>query len=135
MIRVLTNYAIRTGIRRESAAGRNENAVLGGRNSLGDPDICNAAPNRRDRAPFAPLPDEVDVLIAGCGPAGLWLAAHLPRFPEIGALIVERKPGQMEKGQADGLNTRTMEMVQASSFAETVESCWVDQTTFWTPAP
>ncbi len=64
----------------------------------GDPDIRNAAPNRRDRGPHAPLPREVDVLVAGCGPAGLCLAAQLSGFPEIDVMIVERKPGPIEKG-------------------------------------
>lgn len=103
----------------------------------GDPDIRNAAPGRRDRTPFAPLPEKVDVLIAGCGPAGLCLAAQLSQFPEIETMIVERKPGPLEKGQADGINTRTMEMFQAFGFGEKVkrESYWVNQTTFWTPDP
>ncbi len=103
----------------------------------GNPDIQNAAPKQRDRSAFAPLPDKVDVLIAGCGPAGLCLAAQLAAFPEINTMIVERKPGPLEKGQADGVNTRTMEMFQAFGFGETVkrESYWVNQTTFWTPDP
>lgn len=103
----------------------------------GDPDIKDAAPDRRFRGPFAPLPDKVDVLIAGCGPAGLCLAAQLSQFPDITTMIVERKPGPMEKGQADGINTRTMEMFQAFGFGEKVkrESCWVNQTAFWTPDP
>lgn len=103
----------------------------------GDPDIQNAAPNRRDRGQFAPLPERVDVLIAGCGPAGLCLAAQLSQFPEIDTMIVDPKPGPMEKGQADGVNTRTMEMFQAFGFGEKVkrESYWVNQTTFWTPDP
>ncbi|GAB4359089.1 MAG: FAD-binding monooxygenase [Oricola sp.] len=103
----------------------------------GDPDIRNAAPNRRDRSAHAPLPEKVDVLIAGCGPAGLCLAAQLSQFPEIDTMIVERKPGPIVKGQADGINTRTMEMFQAFGFAEKVkrESYWVNQTTFWTSDP
>ncbi len=103
----------------------------------GDPDIKNAAPDRRDRSAHAPLPQKVDVLIAGCGPAGLCLAAQLSQFPEIDTMIVERKPGPIEKGQADGINTRSMEMFQAFGFAEKVkrESYWVNQTTFWTPDP
>jgi phenol 2-monooxygenase len=103
----------------------------------GDPDIKNAASNRRDRTPFAPLPEKVDVLIAGCGPAGLCLAAQLSQFPQIDTMILERKPGPLEKGQADGINTRTMEMFQAFGFGEKVkrESYWVNQTTFWTPNP
>lgn len=103
----------------------------------GDPDLKTAAPGRRDRAPFAPLPDEVDVLIAGSGPAGTCLFAQLSQFPEIETMLVERKPGPIEKGQADGVNTRTMEMFQAFGFGEKVkrESYWVNQTNFWVPDP
>lgn len=103
----------------------------------GDPDIRNAAPCRRHRGPHAPLPEKVDVLIAGCGPAGLCLAAQLSQFPQIETMIVERKPGPIEKGQADGINTRTMEMFQAFGCGEKVkrESYWVNQTAFWSPDP
>jgi phenol 2-monooxygenase len=43
----------------------------------------------------------------------------------------------LEKGQADGINTRTMEMFQAFGFGEKVkrESYWVNQTAFWSPDP
>ena len=103
----------------------------------GDPDLRDAAPCRREHGAFSPLPETVDVLIAGCGPAGLCLAAQLSQFPEIDVMIVEPKPGPMEKGQADGVNTRTMEMFQAFGFGEKVkrESYWVNQTSFWTPDP
>ena len=52
-------------------------------------------------------------------------------------MIVEPKPGPIEKGQADGVNTRSMEMFQAFGFGETVkrESYWVNQTAFWMPDP
>lgn len=103
----------------------------------GDPDIKNAAPNRRDRAEHAPLPEKVDVLIAGTGPAGLCLAAQLAQFPEIDTMIVEASPCNINKGKADGINTRTMEMFQAFGFADKVkrESYWVNQTAFWMPDP
>lgn len=103
----------------------------------GDPDVKTAAPGRRERGPYVPLPKKVDVLIAGCGPAGLCLAAQLAQFAEIDTMIVDPKPGPIEKGQADGVNTRTMEMFQAFGFAETVkrESYWVNQTAFWMPDP
>lgn len=103
----------------------------------GDPDILNAAPNRRDRSAHAPLPNKVDVLIAGTGPAGLCLAAQLSQFPEIETMIVESSPCNIEKGKADGINTRTMEMFQAFGFADKVkrESYWVNQTAFWMPDP
>ena len=103
----------------------------------GDPDVANAAARRRDRSDHAPLPEKVDVLIAGTGPAGLCLAAQLAQFPQIETMIVERDPRNIEKGKADGINTRTMEMFQAFGFADTVkrESYWVNQASFWMPKP
>jgi phenol 2-monooxygenase (NADPH) len=103
----------------------------------GDPDIKQAAPARRDRSANAPLPDQVDVLIVGTGPAGLCLAAQLAQFPEIDTMIVEASPRNIEKGKADGISVRTMEMFQAFGFAEKVkrESYWVNQTSFWAPDP
>ncbi|PHR18956.1 MAG: phenol 2-monooxygenase [Hoeflea sp.] len=103
----------------------------------GDPDIKDAAPGRRQTGACRPLPETVDVLIAGCGPAGLCLAAQLAQFSDIETMIVEPKSGPIEKGQADGVNTRSMEMFQAFGFGETVkrESYWVNQTAFWMPDP
>ncbi|MGH1416438.1 MAG: FAD-dependent monooxygenase [Pelagimonas sp.] len=101
----------------------------------GNPDIKTAAPNRRDRQDNAPLPEKVDVLIVGTGPAGLCLAAQLAQFPDISTMIVEASPSNIVKGKADGLNTRTMEMLQAFGIADTVkrETYWVNQTSFWMP--
>lgn len=101
----------------------------------GDPEIAPTAPAWRDSA--GALPAEVDVLIAGSGPAGLCLAAQLAKVPEIRTMIVEPKFGPMEKGQADGINVRSMEMFQAFGFADKVkrESVWINETTFWNPDP
>ena len=103
----------------------------------GNPDIREAAPNRRNRGINEPLPEKVDVLISGTGPAGLCLAAQLSQFPDIETMIVERMPTNIIKGKADGINTRTMEMFQAFGFADKVkrETYWVNQTNFWMPDP
>jgi phenol 2-monooxygenase (NADPH) len=99
----------------------------------GDPDVSPAAPGHR-RAED-PLPETVDVLIAGTGPAGLCLAAQLARVPQIRTLVVEPRLAPMEKGQADGISVRTMEMFQAFGFGEKFlrESVWINETTFWAP--
>jgi phenol 2-monooxygenase len=101
----------------------------------GDPEIAD--PTERYQASGAqdPFPEEVDVLIVGCGPAGLTLAAQLSAFPDIKTCIVEQKPGRMLLGQADGIACRTMEMFEAFNFSERVlkEACWINETTFWKP--
>ena len=101
----------------------------------GDPDIQPAEPARR--VGTNGLPTHVDVIIAGCGPAGLCLAAQLARYRNISTMIVEPKSGPMEKGQADGISVRSMEMFQTFGFAEKLsrESVWINETTFWTPNP
>ena len=101
----------------------------------GDPDLAPAnpdAPARRDA-----LPAEVDVLIIGCGPAGLTLAAQLSAFPEISVAIVDQKSGPLQVGQADGIACRTIEMFNAFGFAEAVmrEGYWVNEVCFWKPSP
>jgi phenol 2-monooxygenase len=81
------------------------------------------------------LPEEVDVLIVGCGPAGLTLASQLAAFPKIRTCIVDQKSGPLQLGQADGIACRTMEMFEAFGFAERVlkEAYWVNETSFWKP--
>ena len=95
----------------------------------GDPTITPAAGAPQTER----LPSSVDVLIVGSGPAGLTLAAQLSAFPDIVTRIVEAKSGPMEKGQADGVSCRSMEMFEAFGFAHMVmrEAFWVNETTFW----
>ena len=80
--------------------------------------------------------DTVDVLIVGAGPAGLTLAAQMSAFRNIKTRIIERKPGPLEVGQADGVACRSVEMFEAFGFAEKVlkESYWVNEVAFWRPA-
>lgn len=101
----------------------------------GDPDMLDAVRNAAALAETDALPETVDVLIVGCGPAGLTLAAQLCAFPSIDVRIVEQKAGPLELGQADGIACRTMEMFHAFGFAEKVlrEAYWVNETTFWKP--
>ena len=98
----------------------------------GDPDL---RPVSEAAAARTAPPAEVDVLIVGCGPAGLTLAAQLSAFPGIVTRIVERKDGPLELGQADGVACRTMEMFEAFGFCERVEreAYWVNETVFWRP--
>jgi phenol 2-monooxygenase (NADPH) len=101
----------------------------------GDPAIADPAERHAGSGASGPLPQEVDVLIIGCGPAGLTLAAQLAAFSDIRTAIVEQKPGPLLLGQADGIACRTMEMFEAFGFSERVlkEACWINETTFWKP--
>ncbi|ASN37780.1 phenol 2-monooxygenase [Arthrobacter sp. 7749] len=99
----------------------------------GDPDIRRAAPGRRTPGT---LPTQVDVLIAGTGPAGSVLAAQLAEFPDISTLVVERREAALELGHADGVACRTVEMFNGFGLAEALmrEAYWVNETSFWGPA-
>ncbi|MFI5061914.1 MAG: FAD-dependent monooxygenase, partial [Actinomycetales bacterium] len=80
-----------------------------------DPRIRPAAGVGIDRP--AELPDQVDVLIVGTGPAGMITAAQLSQFPGITTRIVERRSGRLAIGQADGIQARSVETFQAFGFA------------------
>src|ERR1041385_5219946 len=101
----------------------------------GDPEIADPAQRYAASGASGAVPAEVDILIVGCGPAGLTLAAQLSAFPDIKTAIVEQKSGPLARGQADGIACRTMEMFEAFGFAERVtkEACWINETSFWKP--
>ena len=100
----------------------------------GDPDVRPPAPGRENGQ--GPLPEEVDVLVVGTGPAGVVLAAQLAEFSGITTRVVERREGPLAKGQADGVACRTVEMFEAFGLADKLvrEAYWVNETTFWGPA-
>lgn len=91
----------------------------------GDPDILTEE-----------LPDAVDVLIVGSGPAGALLAAQLSTFPGISTRLVERRDGPLQAGQADGVACRTVEMFDAFGLSGKLlrEAYWVNETVFWRPS-
>lgn len=100
----------------------------------GDPEILEPSEHTKPSS-AGTLPNEVDVLIVGCGPAGLTLAAQLSAFPDINTRIVEQKPGPLRLGQADGVACRTVEMFEAFGFSERFlkEAYWINETSFWKP--
>ncbi len=93
----------------------------------GDPSVARAKPVSSQHG--------VDVLIVGCGPAGLTLATQLCAFGDISLRIIDRKPGPLEFGQADGIACRSVEIFQAFGFAERVirEGYQVNEVSFWRP--
>lgn len=101
----------------------------------GDPRVKPAAGVGVDRP--EELPDEVDVLIVGSGPAGMIAAAQLAQFPNVVARMVERRPGRLAIGQADGIQARSVETFQAFGFAERIiaEAYRITEMCFWKPDP
>jgi phenol 2-monooxygenase len=67
------------------------------------------------------VPDEMDVLIVGTGPAAVTVAAQLSRFPSIQVRAIEKREGRLTQGQADGIQARSVETFQAFGFASAIE--------------
>lgn len=101
----------------------------------GDPRVQNAAGTGIDRP--TELPDEVDVLIVGSGPAGMLLAAQLSQFPQLTTRIIEKRDGRLALGQADGIQPRSVETFEAFGFADriTAEAYNIGWMNFWAPDP
>ncbi len=101
----------------------------------GDPDIHVPAPGAEARP--AELPETMDVLVVGTGPAGMLLGAQLSAFSGITTRIIERRDGPLQLGQADGIACRTVEMFDAFGLSEKLvrEAYWVNETVFWRPSP
>ena len=100
-----------------------------------DPRILPAAGIGLDRP--EDLPDEIDVLIVGTGPAGMLLAAQLSMYPDVHTRIIERRGDRLEIGHADGIQARSIETFQAFGFAERLltEAYRITEMQFWRPDP
>ncbi|WP_296059487.1 FAD-dependent monooxygenase [uncultured Amphritea sp.] len=85
--------------------------------------------------PIVDLPNEVDVLIIGTGPAGLTMSRQLSEFTDIKTCIVDMAPGPLLFGRADGISCRTIEIMEAFNSSEMVvkEAYQLKQNTFWEP--
>lgn len=100
-----------------------------------DPRVLPAAGIGLNRP--AELPDTMDVLIVGTGPAGMITAAQLSMFPSVHTRIVEKRPHRLEIGQADGIQARSVETFQAFGFADEIanEAYRITEMAFWKPDP
>jgi len=100
-----------------------------------NPRIKPAAGIGIDRSPN--LPETMDVLIVGSGPAGIVAAAQLSVFPEITTCLIEKRGGRLELGHADGIQARSVETFAAFGFANEIidEAYRITETAFWTPDP
>ncbi|KAK7951034.1 phenol 2-monooxygenase [Apiospora aurea] len=77
---------------------------------------------------------EVDVLIIGAGPAGLMMALWMSRLG-IKTRIVDKRTDKVFSGQADGFQSRTLEILDSFGIGERVwkESNHLIEVSFWNP--
>ena len=101
----------------------------------GNYEIPDAAREPAPLPPIIELPTEVDVLIVGCGPAGLTMARQLSEFTDITTCIVEQESGPLLFGRADGISCRTIEIMEAFNCSEMIvkESYQLKQNALWEP--
>ncbi|HWV76043.1 MAG TPA: FAD-binding monooxygenase [Isoptericola sp.] len=101
----------------------------------GDPRVLPPAGTGVDRPDE--LPDEVDVLVVGSGPAGMLLAAQMSRYPGVTTRVIEKREGRLVLGQADGIQPRSVETFDAFGFAERIvaEAYNIGWMNFWGPDP
>jgi len=100
-----------------------------------DPRIKPAAGHGINRP--AELPDVMDVLIVGTGPAAVAVIAQLSRFPSINVYAIEKREGRLVQGQADGIASRSVETFNAFGFASEIvdESYRNVEMNTWSPDP
>lgn len=101
----------------------------------GNYQVPDAAREPYTEPPVVDLPKEVDVLIIGCGPAGLAMARQMSEFADITTCIVDQKSGPLLFGQADGISCRTMEIMEGFNSSEMLvkEAYKLNQNAFWEP--
>ncbi|OHE98311.1 FAD binding domain-containing protein [Colletotrichum orchidophilum] len=80
------------------------------------------------------MSEEYDVLICGSGSAGLCAAVWLARCG-INFKILEQREGPLKQGQADGVQVRTVEILEHLGLSEDVlkEAYHVLELAFWSP--
>lgn len=100
-----------------------------------DPREFDAAGYGIDRP--SELPETMDVLIVGSGPAGVITAAQLSMFPNVNTRIIEKRPHRLQLGQADGIQSRSVETFQAFRFAHEItdEAYEITEMAFWNKDP
>ncbi|MEN9751687.1 MAG: hypothetical protein RLZZ600_734 [Actinomycetota bacterium] len=100
-----------------------------------DPRIKDAAGYGINRP--SEIPDEMDVLVVGTGPAAVAVIAQLSRFPSINVYAIEKREGRLMQGQADGIASRSVETFAAFGFASEIqdESYRNVEMNTWSPDP
>ncbi|GAA5934705.1 hypothetical protein JCM1841_001782 [Sporobolomyces salmonicolor] len=87
----------------------------------------------------APVESVCDVLIIGAGPAGCMAADVLSRYTSRGLTVrvIDKRSAKLDNGQADGLNSRTLEIFESLGFVESIdkEGSRMSSIRFWNPCP
>ncbi|CAL1714087.1 unnamed protein product [Somion occarium] len=83
-----------------------------------------------------PTESKVDVLVLGAGPAGLMCAQGLKRAG-VNVRIIDKRPKKVAAGQADGVQPRTIEVLQSYGLAERLlrEGNQMHMVAFYNPSP
>ncbi|OSD04732.1 hypothetical protein PYCCODRAFT_1386005 [Trametes coccinea BRFM310] len=79
---------------------------------------------------------EVDVLIIGAGPAGV-MCANALAMAGVNVRIIDQRPAKVAAGQADGIQPRTIEVLQSYGLAERLlrEGNQMHMAAFYNPSP
>lgn len=87
--------------------------------------------------PHPEMPENIDVLVVGAGPAGMMTAAALSVYDDVEAVVIDRRPHRLILGQADGVQARTVETFQAFGFRNEIvdEAYQITETAFWKADP
>lgn len=99
----------------------------------GDPKVEPAAGVGIDRS--KELPDKIDVLVIGAGPAGMITAAQLAQFLNVETRLIDSRPERLAIANADGIQARSVETFQAFGFANAVmdEAYRITEMAVWRP--
>ncbi|BGP57620.1 hypothetical protein JCM8202v2_005264 [Rhodotorula sphaerocarpa] len=107
-----------------------------GSESAGGGSSSAAAAAGQDNA--APV-SHVDVAIIGAGPAGCMALDVLSRYADRGLTVrcFDKRSAKLDNGQADGLNSLTLEIFESLGFSEKVqkEGSRMSEINFWNPDP
>ncbi|ETW78714.1 hypothetical protein HETIRDRAFT_459911 [Heterobasidion irregulare TC 32-1] len=79
---------------------------------------------------------KVDVLILGAGPAGVMCANGLAKAG-VNVRIIDKRPSTLAAGQADGIQPRTIEVLQSYGLADALisQAAQLHMAAFYNPAP
>ncbi|OOF93345.1 hypothetical protein ASPCADRAFT_398403 [Aspergillus carbonarius ITEM 5010] len=61
-----------------------------------------------------------DLLIIGAGPAGLMAACWASQYPNMTTRIIDKRPGRTPTGHADGLQSRSLEILESYGMVDAI---------------